>query len=159
MTVFETHPREVGPAVVTAGVAGSPAILVLDPDSLAKHDDIPASWHHLLWRHQVLWCRLPAMHSLTDASQLANEVAALNLPVDVVAGGTGTAVAVEFSQAHQPRSLLLADPATVPDGVAALREAGVRVAVLGAEGETDRRTLGHPDVAAAVTDLVDGASA
>ncbi|WP_051399998.1 hypothetical protein [Haloechinothrix halophila] len=154
MAEFETHPREVGPSLVTAGLAGGPAIMVFDPDGLAKHDDVPASWHHLLWRHQVLWCRLPAMDSLAEATQKTHELAAARLPLDVVAGGTGAAVAVDFCQAHRPRSLLLVDPGTVPESVSRLHDDGVRISVLGTEGEPEPRTLGHPDVVVAVTDLV-----
>lgn len=153
MAEFETHPREVGPTVVTEGLAGAPAIMVFDPDGLAKHEDIPASWHHLLWRHQVLWCRLPAMDTLTEATQHANELAAAHLPIDVVASGTGAAMAVDFCEAHPPRSLLLVDPGTVPDAATKLSDGGVGVIVFGEVGEPEPRALGHPDVVAAVTDL------
>ncbi|MPY80676.1 MAG: hypothetical protein GEV04_19975 [Actinophytocola sp.] len=153
MAEFEDYPREVGPTVVAAGLAGAPAIMVFDPDGLAKHDDVPASWHHLLWRHQVVWCRLPAMDSLTEVTQKVHELAAAGLPFDVVASGTGAAMAVEYCQAHPPRSLLLVDPGTVPDDLTRLRDGGVRVSVLGDEGEPAPRPLGHPDVVAAVIDL------
>ncbi len=153
MAEFETYPREVGPTLVTAGLAGAPAIMVFDPDGLAKHDDVPASWHHLLWRHQVLWFRLPAMDTLTEATQKVHELAAARLPVDVVASGTGAATAVDFCEAHPPRALLLVDPGTVPDAASKLSDGGVRIRVLGEEGEPEPRPLGHPDVVAAVTDL------
>ncbi|MFB9728369.1 hypothetical protein [Haloechinothrix salitolerans] len=154
MAEYETRPREVGPTLVTAGLAGAPAIMVFDPDGLAKHEDVPASWHHLLWQHQVLWCRLPAMDTLTEATQKVHELAAARLPLDVVAGGTGAAIAVDFCESHPPRSLLLVDPGTVPaESVTRLSDGGVRVSVVGDEGEPEPRTLGHPDVVAAVADL------
>lgn len=177
--MYDPHPRDSGPAVVADGPAGAPMILVFDPAGVAKREDIPASWHGLLWDRQVLWCRIPAMDSPAEVDAALDGQAAVPPAVDVVASGPCTEFAMVFGKqrASSVRSVLLVDPAAPDDRfgseeaeiadalweersrkrIGELESAGVTVRVIAHStgGDTDRvpppLPLGHPDVVEAVS--------
>ncbi|MQA62455.1 MAG: hypothetical protein GEU86_13380 [Actinophytocola sp.] len=177
--MYDPHPRDSGPVVVTDGPAGAPAVLVFDPAGVAKREDIPASWHGLLWDRQVLWCRIPAMESPAQVDAALSGRATVPPAIDVVASGPCTELALVFGKqrASSVRSVLLVDPAAPDDRfptdeaeiadalweersrqrMEELESAGVTVRVIAHStgGDTDRvpppLPLGHPDVVEAVS--------
>lgn len=167
-------PRAEGPSVVWEGKSGARAILVLDPAGAAKHDEVPASWRDIAAARQIVWCRLPADGSLSDAADLLADPSALGAAVDVVTSAPATETVLDLVSRHPEtvRAVLLVDPAA--HGVALeeakaineqweqqtratraeLGQAGVRVEVVAhSTVRDDDRVepplpLGHPDVVA-----------
>lgn len=182
MAEYDEHPREHGPPVVVDGPPDAPAIIVFDPAGAAKHEDIPASWHSLLWERRLIWCRMPAENAIAEADDAMAELATRDATVDAVTSGPLAEVAMMFARrwASEVRSLLLVDPAAPDQRFAAeeaeiadalwekrsrrrireLEEAGVAVRVVAhsAGGERDRipppLPLGHPDVVAVIRSAI-----
>jgi hypothetical protein len=168
----EDQARQSGPEVVWQGKRGSPTVLVLDPAGIARHDDLPPAWQAVAESRQIVWCRLPAEGSLSQAEDLLADPDALGPRVDVLAGGPAADSALDVVARHPAavRSLLLVDPAGagIDPGAAEaadarweartesrrqeLTDAGVHVEVVAHSRLSARDRvqtpipLGHPDV-------------
>lgn len=176
-------PRSGGPSVVSAGPRDAPAVLVLDPAGIAKHDDLPPGWERLAARRRVVWCRLPVQGALADCRAALDELARGNAPVDLVTSGPTAEMAMDLAVTRPTavRSVLLIDPgspdARFPSTVDALdadasweertrwrveevEQAGVAVRIVGhsAGGSRDRVPppipLGHPDVVEVISEAL-----
>ncbi|GAB2748736.1 hypothetical protein [Amycolatopsis magusensis] len=142
-------PEAEGPPIVTGGDPQQSTILVFDPDGLAKHGELPATWRPLTERYRIIWCRVPADGALTEASELLSDDGGTTAPVYVLASGRATYPVQRLLAEHPDRAeaLLLVDP---PDDAA---DQG-RVIARSEGGPRDRipppLPLGHPDVVAAL---------
>lgn len=160
--------RAEGPSAVFEGPQDAPTVLILDPSGAAKHAAVPATWRGLARSRRLIWCRLPADGSLSEAEELLADPDGLHGPIDVVTSGPAVATVVDLLSRHTGtvRSLLLIDPgggvgddsepATVTRRREELREAGVTIETVAQSpgGTRDRveppMPLGHPDVLDAV---------
>ncbi|WP_116051124.1 hypothetical protein [Amycolatopsis palatopharyngis] len=160
--------RAEGPSIVFEGHEEGPTVLILDPAGAAKHAEVPATWRGLAEQRKLVWCRLPADGSLSEAEELLSDPDVLRAPIDVVTSGPAVPVVVDLLSRHADvvRSLLLIDPGggigdgSEPPSVTRrreeLREAGVTVETVAQSpgGTRDRveppMPLGHPDVLDAV---------
>lgn len=160
--------RAEGPSVVFEGQEDAPTVLVLDPAGAAKHAAVPATWRKLAESRRLIWCRLPADGSLSEAEELLADPDGLRAPIDVVTSGPAVPTVVDLLSRHADtvRSLLLIDPgggvgdASEPASVTSrreeLRKAGVTIETVAESpgGTRDRveppMPLGHPDVLDAV---------
>ncbi|MGC7097776.1 hypothetical protein ACPZ19_24165 [Amycolatopsis lurida] len=134
------NPETEGPPIVTGGDPGHPTILVFDPDGLAKHGDLPATWRPLSEHRRIVWCRVPSDGALTEGAELLTGDG-LTRPVHVVAGGVAvTPVRRLLDENPAEVTLLLVDP---PPGEDTDGDVIVR-------GDGGPFPLGHPDVVAAV---------
>lgn len=176
-------PRSGGPTVVYAGPQDAPAVLVLDPAGLAKHDDLPPGWKRLADRRRVVWCRLPAHEALAESRAALNELAHGDAPIDLVTSGPTAEVAMDLAMTRPGavRSVLLIDPGSPDDRfpstvdamdadaswekrtrwrVEEVEQAGVAVRIVGhsAGGSRDRVPppvpLGHPDVVEVISEAL-----
>jgi pimeloyl-ACP methyl ester carboxylesterase len=181
MDYFPDPVRADGPPAVIEGTPGRPIVLVLDPAGAAKHEGLPATWRRFTDSWQVVWCRLPADGSLSEADEILADPPTLGRAAHVVASGPYGEAALGLAERHPDtvRSVLLVDPAasgyveagegdvadehwerdTAPRREA-LNRSGVEVRVLAHSegGERDRipapLPLGHPDVVDAVQQSV-----
>jgi hypothetical protein len=160
--------RAEGPSVVLEGQEDAPTVLILDPAGAAKHAEVPATWRGLAESRRLIWCRLPADGSLSEAEELLADPDGLSGPIDVVTSGPAVPTVVDLLSRHADtvRSLLLIDPgggvgdgsepASVTRRREELREAGVTIETVAESpgGTRDRveppMPLGHPDVLDAV---------
>ncbi|HVW40715.1 MAG TPA: hypothetical protein VHC18_05135 [Amycolatopsis sp.] len=179
---YSTDPvRAQGPPAVTEGTPEGPIVLVLDPAGAAKHEGLPATWRDLADRWRIVWCRLPADGSLSEADDILADPPSTGKVVHVVASGPYAEEALRLAERHtEPvRSVLLVDPAasgyvSPGNGAAAdehweqdtekqrwaLTRCGVDVHTVAHSegGDADRipapLPLGHPDVVAGVTKAI-----
>lgn len=151
----EPAPSE-GPAVVTAGDASGPKVIVLDPAGAGNHGELPATWRPLAERRGVFWCRVAVGGALTAADDLLGDRSPGDPAIAVVAGGPFAAEALQLVERHpgSVEHLLLVGPGpdALDDAVAEVRETGtdVRVVTPDSAGAGTQVPLGHPDVVAAV---------
>ncbi|NKQ53645.1 hypothetical protein HFP15_12225 [Amycolatopsis sp. K13G38] len=179
---YSTDPvRAQGPSAVTEGTPDGPIVLVLDPAGAARHEGLPATWRDLEQRWRIVWCRLPADGSLSQADDILADPPAAGKVVHMVASGPYAEEAMRLADRHarSVRSVLLVDPAArgfvAPgDGPAAnehweedtekqrweLTREGIDVRTIAHSegGESDRipapLPLGHPDVVSGVQNAI-----
>ncbi|AXB43766.1 hypothetical protein A4R43_15555 [Amycolatopsis albispora] len=111
---------------------------MFDPNGLAKHGELPATWRPLTERRRVVWCRVPADGALTEAAELLAD-GGLTPPVHVVCGAQAVhpVLRVLDDQPDAAASLLLVNPP--PEA----RNTGEVITL-------EDLPLGHPEVVAAV---------
>ncbi|TCO45367.1 hypothetical protein EV192_121131 [Actinocrispum wychmicini] len=148
--------------MVRKGPSHGPAVVVLDPQGDAKHDELPATWRGLTDDVGVVWWRLPAatrMGQLGD--NLPTELAIGRDPIHLVGGGDAALLTLSLA-ARRPdvvRSVVLVDPPWKPDDVPPqddIAPAGtVQYVMTSKSGHIGGRLpMGHPDVVAAVVRAV-----
>jgi hypothetical protein len=154
-------PRADGPSVVWAGQDDGPALVVVDPAGLAKHD-VPPTWHQLGEHFQVAWCRTPAgEHSLEDIEDVLETLAERRVPANLVASGEACPVAIAIARqfAHIVSTVLLVDPVDEADTLTGT-DIEVRVVARSHSGSSDRieapLPLGHPEVVEGVAAALAG---
>lgn len=134
------NPETEGPPIVTGGDPDHPTILVFDPDGLAKHGELPATWRPLSEHRRIVWCRVPTGGALTEGAELLVDEG-LTQPVHVVAGGEAVAPVLRLLDEHPIAATVLLvkpPPEADTDGEVIVR------------GDGGPFPLGHPDVVAAV---------
>lgn len=94
--------------MVRKGPAGGPAVVVLDPSSEARHDELPATWRPVSERVEVVWWRLPAAERGAPAADLLEGLHRAYL----VGAGSAALLTLSLAVSHraQVRSVVLVEP-------------------------------------------------
>ncbi len=167
--------RAEGPAEVRKGPLEVAAVVVLDPSGEGKHGGLPATWRPLTEDVGVVWCRLPAIRRQRLAGDhLLTELAGGRQPIHLVGVGSSSLLAVALATANRGRvrSLIVVDPPWSADDLRDMVrfidedtlivrqiETTAKAAPDIGSGPDTTLPIGHPDVVAAIIQVVLSADA
>lgn len=162
MREFEkSGPRAQGAPVVWAGREDGPALVVVDPAGIAKHQELPPTWHQLADHFQVAWCRIPASkQTIEDVEDVFETLAERRASVNLVASGEAcdSALALAHEYHDLVTSVLLIDPPGMDP--ASDDDVEVHVVARSEPGPGDRveapLPLGHPTVVSGLVHALAG---